>query len=298
MVNSTSIEIVNLTKQFDDVRAVSNLSFQVEPGTVTGFFGPNGAGKTTTLRILLGLIRPSRGWATFGGVEYRNLEHPIETVGAALEASSFHPGRSGRNHLGVYATAAGIAAKRVDRVLEMVGMSEYSNRRVGGYSLGMRQRLALAFALLGNPQVLVLDEPTNGLDPEGIRWMRSFLKAFAAEGKTVLISSHLLTEAAQTVEKVVIIAKGELLYQGDVAGLTQGSRVFVDSVDQLRLGRALPESVKTVSLESGELAITGLDAEQVGAIALQAGIVLKSLRTEQTGLENAFLSLVGSENDK
>ena len=182
MLTSTTIEVVGLAKSFGAVRAVDGLSFTVEPGRVTGFLGPNGAGKTTTLRMLLGLVRPTAGTATFGGTAYRDLAHPLSTVGTALEASSFHPGRTARNHLRVYALAAGIPASRIDEVLDLVGIAEFADRRVGGYSLGMRQRLGLAFALLGDPGVLVLDEPVNGLDPEGIKWIRSFLRRLAGEG--------------------------------------------------------------------------------------------------------------------
>ena len=208
MSTSTTIEIRGLTKSFGPVRAVTDLSFSVQPGQVTGFLGPNGAGKTTTLRMLLGLVRPSAGSATFGGTLYRDLAHPLATVGTALEASSFHPGRTAKNHLGVYAVAARIAPARVDTVLQQVGLAEFADRRVGGYSLGMRQRLGLAFALLGDPGVLVLDEPVNGLDPEGIKWIRSFLRQLASEGRTVLVSSHLLSEVQQSVDSLVIISHG------------------------------------------------------------------------------------------
>ncbi len=189
MPTSTTIEFENLSKSFGSVNAVSDLSFTVEPGRVTGLLGPNGAGKTTPLRMLLGLVTPTSGSATFSGTAYGDLDRPLATVGTALEASSFHPGRTARGHLRVYAAAAGIPEERVSRVLELVGLAEYGDRRVGGYSLGMRQRLGLAFALLGDPRVLVLDEPTNGLDPEGIRWIRVFLRELAEEGRTVLISS-------------------------------------------------------------------------------------------------------------
>src|SRR5690606_29652604 len=198
----TAIQATNLTKRYGKTTAVDDLSFSVRPGEVTGFLGPNGAGKTTTLRMLLGLVKPTSGTATIGGTPYRDLARPLATVGTALEASSFHPGRTARNHLAVYASAAGIPQSRVDAVLAQVGLDQYGDRRVGGYSLGMRQRLGLAFALLGDPQVLVLDEPVNGLDPEGIRWIRNFLRSLAAEGRTVLISSHLLSEVQQSVDRV------------------------------------------------------------------------------------------------
>lgn len=208
MATGVPIDIRGLSKRFGPVSAVSDLSFSVEPGQVTGFLGPNGAGKTTTLRILLGLVAPTVGSATFGGTAYRDLESPLTTVGASLEAASFHPARSARNHLKVYALASGIETPRIDRALQLVGLADVADRKVGGYSLGMRQRLGLAFALLGDPGVLVLDEPINGLDPEGIRWMRSLLGQLAGEGRTVLVSSHLLSEVQQSVDRVVIISRG------------------------------------------------------------------------------------------
>ena len=293
MPTRTTIEVSKLSKSFGSVNAVSNLSFAVEPGRVTGFLGPNGAGKTTTLRMLLGLVAPSSGSATFGGVAYRNLPRPLETVGTALEASSFHPGRSARDHLGVYATAAGIPRGRVATVLDQVGLAEYAGRRVGGYSLGMRQRLGLAFALLGDPQVLVLDEPVNGLDPEGIRWIRGFLRDFADEGRTVLVSSHLLSEVQQSVDRVVIIAHGSLVYDGTLDALQTGTRVSVDSPDRKGLASALRKAGANVETRDDGLLVTGQLAAEVGAIAHRAGVALSLLSPEQAGLENVFLELVG-----
>ena len=293
MSTSTTIELRGLTKSFGAVRAVTDLSFSVQPGQVTGFLGPNGAGKTTTLRMLLGLVRPSAGSATFGGIRYRDLPHPLATVGTALEASSFHPGRSARNHLQVYATAAGIPRGHVDAVLSQVGLADVGDRRVGGYSLGMRQRLGLAFALLGDPGVLVLDEPVNGLDPEGIKWIRSFLRQLAAEGRTVLISSHLLSEVQQSVDHVVIISQGALAYEGGLLELEGGPRILADSPDRAALESALLTAQATVESTGKGLAVTGMSAERVGAIAQSAGVALSLLSAEQTGLENAFLALVG-----
>lgn len=293
MSTRTTIEVSNLSKSFGPVSAVSNLSFAVEPGRVTGFLGPNGAGKTTTLRMLLGLVTPTSGAATFGGVAYRSLPRPLETVGTALEASSFHPGRSARDHLAVYAIAAGIARNRVGAVLEQVGLAEYAGRRVGGYSLGMRQRLGLAFALLGDPQVLVLDEPVNGLDPEGIRWIRGFLRDFAASGRTVLVSSHLLSEVQQSVDRVVIIAHGQLVYEGTLDALQTGTRVSVDSPDRKKLVAALRKAGANVETRDDAVLVTGQLAAEVGAIAHKAGIPLSLLSPEQAGLENVFLELVG-----
>ncbi|HEY9499433.1 MAG TPA: ATP-binding cassette domain-containing protein [Terrimesophilobacter sp.] len=293
MSTSTTIEIRGLTKSFGPVRAVTDLSFSVQPGQVTGFLGPNGAGKTTTLRMLLGLVRPSAGSATFGGTLYRDLAHPLATVGTALEASSFHPGRTAKNHLGVYAVAARIAPARVDTVLQQVGLAEFADRRVGGYSLGMRQRLGLAFALLGDPGVLVLDEPVNGLDPEGIKWIRSFLRQLASEGRTVLVSSHLLSEVQQSVDSLVIISHGSLVYEGGLSELEGGRRILADAPDRAALESALLAAGAAVHRLDAGLAVTGLSAERVGAIAQSAGVALSLLSAEHAGLEKAFLDLVG-----
>lgn len=296
--HGTSIEFRSVTKSFGDVKAVSNLSFTVEPGVVTGFLGPNGAGKTTTLRMLLGLVRPTSGTATFAGAAYRDLPSPLTTVGTALEASSFHPGRTARDHLRVYAAAASIPRERVGTVLDLVGLHDDADRRVGGYSLGMRQRLGLAYALIGDPGVLVLDEPTNGLDPEGIRWMRGFLRARAAEGRTVLVSSHQLSEVQQSVDRVVIITRGEAVYEGALAGLESGARVRVSAVDQQpALAQALIAAGAEVHPDDGVLIATGITAAQAGAAALAAGIALSLLAPEHAGLEEAFLGLVGADPD-
>lgn len=293
MSTRTTIDIRGLSKSFGPVRAVHDVSFTVQPGVVTGFLGPNGAGKTTTLRMLLGLVRPSFGTATFGGVAYRDLPHPLNTVGTALDASSFHPGRSARNHLSVYATAASIARTRIDEVLAQVGLGEYADRRVGGYSLGMRQRLGLAFALIGDPGVLVLDEPVNGLDPEGIKWIRSFLRQLAAEGRTVLVSSHLLSEVQQSVDHAVIISHGTLVYNGGLSALEGEHRTVVDAPDRAALASALIAAGADVATFDTGLSIAGFTSTQVGEIALTAGVALSHLATEHEGLEKAFLDLVG-----
>ena len=293
MPAGVTIDIRGLSKTFGRVQAVRDLSFHVEPGVVTGFLGPNGAGNTTTLRMLLGLVLPTAGSATFGGTAYRNLDHPLATVGTALEAASFHPGRTARNHLAIYATAAGINGSRVDAVLEQVGLGTYAGRRVGGYSLGMRQRLGLALALLGDPEVLVLDEPINGLDPEGIRWIRNLLRELAAEGRTVLVSSHLLSEVQQSVDRVVIIAKGKLVYDGALANLETETRVLADAPDRAALDSALLAAGARVQSTDAGLAVTAMTAADVGAIAHAAGVPLKLLSTEHGGLEQAFLDLVG-----
>jgi ABC-2 type transport system ATP-binding protein len=226
------VEACGLTKQFGGVRAVDDLSFSVERGSVTGFLGPNGAGKTTTLRMLLGLVTPDAGTATIGGRAYRDLPGPPHQAGAILEASGFHPGRTARSHLRIQALAARAAPSRVDEVLDLVQLAGAAGRRVGGFSLGMRQRLGLASALLASPEILILDEPANGLDPEGVRWLRGLLRGFAAGGGTVLLSSHMLAEAAQTVDSVVIIDHGRLVTQAPLASLT-ASRDLEDAFLQL-----------------------------------------------------------------
>jgi ABC-2 type transport system ATP-binding protein len=293
MPSGVSIEFKGVSKRFGQVDAVSDLSFTVQPGRVTGFLGPNGAGKTTTMRMLLGLVRPTAGTATFAGTAYADLDRPLETVGTALEAASFHPGRTARNHLAIYARAAGIPRPRVDESLALVGLADFADRRVGGYSLGMRQRLGLAFALLGDPGVLVLDEPINGLDPEGIRWIRVLLRQLASEGRTVLVSSHLLSEVQQTVDEVVIIAKGRFVYQGALAELERGTRVVTDALDRKGLRDVLTAAgAQVVDADTG-LTVSGLSAAEVGLAALGAGIALTLLTPETGGLENTFLDLVG-----
>jgi ABC-2 type transport system ATP-binding protein len=219
MAGMTIIQAHGLTKNYGSVRAVDDLSFSVDRGSVTGFLGPNGAGKTTTLRMLLGLVAPDAGTATIDGRVYADLPEPLHLIGAVLEASSFHPGRTARNHLRIQALAAAVDPSRIDEVLDLVQLTAAAGRRIGGFSLGMRQRLGLATALLADPEILILDEPANGLDPEGVRWLRGLLRGFAAEGGTVLVSSHMLAEAAQTVDSVVIIDHGRLVRQAPLASL-------------------------------------------------------------------------------
>ena len=228
-----TIHVHGLVKRFGPVAAVDGLSFDVQPGTVTGFLGPNGAGKTTTLRMLLGLVNPDAGTATIDGRAYRELPEPLHQVGAVLEASSFHPGRTARAHLRIQALAADADPSRAEDVLDLTGLADAADRRIGGFSLGMRQRLGLATALLADPEVLILDEPANGLDPEGVRWLRGLLHGFAAEGGTVLVSSHQLAEVAQTVDSVVIVDHGRLVAQGPVAELTVGGSGLEDVFFQL-----------------------------------------------------------------
>jgi ABC-2 type transport system ATP-binding protein len=289
-----AITIQGLGKRFGAVVAVDGLSFEVDQGTVTGFLGPNGAGKTTTLRMLLGLVAPTAGSAKIDGRPYRELAEPTRHVGAALEASSFHPGRTARNHLRVVGTAAGLPLSRADEVLTQVGLAEAAGRRVGGFSLGMRQRLGLATALLGDPAVLVLDEPANGLDPEGIHWLRGFLRRLADQGRTVLVSSHGLAEVAQTVDQVVIIARGRLVTQSTLADLTSRTdqlvRVRTPQAAALRPLLAA-QGIHTELIGTDLLTAVDTTAEAVGRAAAAAGIVLHEMTTEHSNLEEVFLEL-------
>ncbi|HEY9306515.1 MAG TPA: ATP-binding cassette domain-containing protein, partial [Microbacterium sp.] len=294
MPHGQSLEFSGVTKRFGAVTAVSGLTARVEPGLVTGFLGPNGAGKTTTLRILLGLVRATDGHATIGGKRYAELDQPLQTVGAVLEASSFHPGRTAAAHLTIYAQAAGIAKTRVGEVLDLVGLTDAAGRKVGGFSLGMRQRLGLAYALLGDPGVLVLDEPANGLDPEGIRWMRGFLRQLAAEGRTVLVSSHLLAEVQQTVDALLIISRGRLVFQGSIEELTDPDEhaTVVDAPDRAALVAALRAAGVPFEVLRSGLTVRGLDPAAVGAAAAAGGVALSSLHRRGPALEEVFLDLV------
>ncbi len=291
------VEVRRLTKRFGRVTAVDELSFDVEPGRVTGFLGPNGAGKTTTLRIMLGLVRPTEGSALIGGVAYRDLRHPARVVGAVLEASGFHPSRSARDHLGVVATTAGISRKRVDEVLAMVGLSDVAGRAVGGFSLGMRQRLELATALLGDPELLVLDEPANGLDPQGISWLRGLLRWLSSQGRAVLVSSHLLAEAAQTVDDVVIVAGGRLAASGPLAELTGrvvGS-VRIRTPEAQRLQGVLAGAGITAHYESHDVLVAdGATPEVVGPLVAAQGVVVYEMTSSGGSLEDVFLALTAS----
>ena len=286
-----AIETVGLTKRYGSVTAVDDLSFSVRDGAVTGFLGPNGAGKTTTLRMILALARPSAGHATVLGRPYAQLDEPARTVGANLEIAGAHPGRKGRDHLRALAAMAGLPSSRVDEVLRLVELEDAANRRAGKYSLGMRQRLGLAATLLGDPQVLILDEPANGLDPQGIRWLRDFLRGMAAEGRTVLVSSHVLAEVAQTVDDVVVIHRGRLVDQGPVSRLTAGGRVLVRTPRPDELRAALEQAGLTASVEGAELLVDADDAARVGDIAFAAGVPLHELTMRATSLEEAFLAL-------
>jgi ABC-2 type transport system ATP-binding protein len=289
------IVISGLSKQYKDVKAVDNLSFAVEPGRVTGFLGPNGAGKTTTLRMLLNLVMPTAGTATIGGVRYADLDQPIRRVGGALEASSAHKARTGRNHLRIICRSAGIPLARADEVLDLVGLTQAGNRKFKEYSLGMRQRLGLAAALIGDPQVLILDEPANGLDPEGIRWMRDLLKTLAARGRTILVSSHLLSEMELLADHLIIIATGQLVAQGTVASVTDsmahGSRTLVRTPDVEKLTAALDSNAVVTPGDAGDVYVTGVDAVAIGDAAQRAGVAVHQLTTVRPDLEDAFLEL-------
>jgi ABC-2 type transport system ATP-binding protein len=292
------VEVRDLTKQFGHLTAVDNLSFSVEPGRITGFLGPNGAGKTTTLRMLLGLVLPTSGSATIGGQSYGHLRTPQRVVGAALEATNFHPGRSGRDHLRVMADTAQIDGKRVDEMLELVGIPAAARQRAGGYSMGMRQRLALAGALLGDPQVLLLDEPANGLDPEGIRWLRMLLRHLSGEGKTILISSHMLSEVEQTVDDVVIIANGKLIRQGAIGDLPTDHVSTVRTSEPQKLIQALTASGLQATAVDNGIEVVGRDLVRIGDIALGAGLPIHELRANENDLEKLFFELTSAEGNR
>jgi ABC-2 type transport system ATP-binding protein len=283
----------SLTKRFGSVLAVDDLSFTLTPGTITGFLGPNGAGKTTTLRMLLGLAAPTSGQSFVLGKPYAELDHPALSVGAVLEATDFHPGRSGRDHLRTLGRAAGLPDSRADDVLRTVELSEAGRRRVKGYSLGMRQRLGVAGALLGDPELLILDEPANGLDPEGVRWLRGFLRAFASGGRTVLVSSHVLAEVAQTVDQVLIINRGRLVVESSLQALTSrvGGAVRLRTPRPDLLLEALRQEHLEATAEDNIVHVHGVETERVGDIAFAAGVPVHELVTEGSSLEEIFLEL-------
>jgi ABC-2 type transport system ATP-binding protein len=302
------VEIAGLNKTFGQVRAVDGLDMVVRPGRVTGFLGPNGAGKTTTFRMLLGLVTADAGTALVGGRRYADLPHPTTVVGAALESANFHPGRSARDHLGVYAPFAGADDRRCDEVLAQVGLTEAADRRVGGFSTGMRQRLALASALLGDPQVLVLDEPANGLDPEGIVWLRTFLRYLAHErGRTVLVSSHVLGEVQASVDDVIVIARGRLVHESSLDDLVALAtpRVRVTAPDRAGFVALADAHGWTVDPEPasaptgpGDLVLAGGTPAEVGAAAFRAGLEIHGLAEEGGSLEDVFLRLTSDHGEE
>jgi len=301
-VSQGVITFTDLTKRFGPLTAVDRLSVSVSPGRVTGFLGPNGAGKTTSLRCLLGLVQPSSGSAVLDGVRYEDLPDPTRAVGASLEATGFHPGRRARDHLRFICDAAGLPAARADEVLVQVGLAEASDRRVGQFSLGMRQRLALAAALVGDPQFLILDEPANGLDPQGIAWLRGFLRYLADHGRTVLISSHVLSEIQQTADDVIIISHGKLVAASSLAELERargaGSVLATSpSADVLVHALAAQAPGAQVDQQGSDVVIRGLTAPQVGAIAFGAGVELHGLTERAADLERLFLDLTAQAEE-
>jgi ABC-2 type transport system ATP-binding protein len=289
------IDVEGLTKRYGDTAAVEDLSFTVQPGVVTGFLGPNGAGKSTTMRVILGLDRPTAGSATIDGQRYAELSAPLHQVGAMLEARAIHTGRSGYHHLLALAQTHNIPASRIREVIDIVGLSEVAHKRVGGFSLGMGQRLGVAVALLGDPHTVILDEPANGLDPEGIRWIRNLLKDLAADGRTVFLSSHLMSEMQQTAEHLIVIGRGRLVADTSVAEFvahaSTDAPVRVRAADPARLQEALVQATATiVSSERGVLEVHGLASERIGEIAAAHGLVLHELTPLQVTLEEAFMT--------
>jgi ABC-2 type transport system ATP-binding protein len=292
------IEVENLTKRYGDKVAVNDLSFAVQPGIVTGFLGPNGAGKSTTMRVILGLDRPTQGLARVNGQFYRDLRAPLHVVGAMLEARAIHTGRSAYRHLMAMAQTHGIGRRRVQEVIELVGLTDVARKRAGGFSLGMGQRLGVAAALLGDPGVLILDEPANGLDPEGILWIRNLLKGLAAQGRTVFLSSHLMAEISQTAERLVVIGRGRLIADASTSDIlaeaSKGGAVTVRTPQAERLRELLAaDEVTITSPERGMLEVQGLTSAEVGTVAAREGIVLHELVARRASLEEAFMRLTG-----
>ena len=292
------IEVAGLTKRYGEKLAVDDLSFRIRPGIVTGFLGPNGAGKSTTMRVILGLDAPTAGTALIDGRPYRELAAPLHEIGAMLEARAIHTGRSAYHHLLAMAQTHGLPRSRVDEVIDQVGLTDVARKRAGGFSLGMGQRLGIASALLGDPEILILDEPANGLDPEGILWIRTLLKGLAAEGRTVFLSSHLMSEIAQTADHLVVIGRGRLIADTSVddvvaqASLGAAVRVGSPRADELRSEIAGP-GVTVEAVEPGVLLVRGMTSAAIGDAAARAGIALHELTAQQATLEEAFMSLTG-----
>lgn len=287
-----ALELKGVSKRYGDTIALDDLSFTVDEGSVTGFLGPNGSGKTTSIRILTGLVRPTSGQALVTGMAYASLPHPMRVVGVALEPNGFNPGRRARDHMALVARAEGIPFNRIDDLLENVGLTEAAHRRIGGFSLGMRQRLSLATALIGDPQILIADEPSNGLDPQGIRWVRDFLRGLARDGRTVLVSSHQLAELALSADRVVIIDRGRLVRAGDIDelnGLKNHVVIRTPEVD------ALEASIREAGLIVGRSAhdelVVDAGADIVGAVVARSGVVVYEMHTERPSLEETFLKL-------
>ncbi|MFD9521837.1 ABC transporter ATP-binding protein [Streptomyces sp. NPDC059979] len=289
------IEAKNLTKRYGDKTAVNDLSFTVEPGRVTGFLGPNGAGKSTTMRLLLGLDRPDGGKATINGVAYRDLPQPMRVAGALLEARAVHTGRSAYDHLLCLAQTQGFGKRRVQEVIDQVGLASVARKRAGGFSLGMGQRLGIAAALLGDPAALILDEPVNGLDPEGILWIRNLMKSLASEGRAVFVSSHLMNEMAVTADHLIVIGRGRLVADCSTQEFIEASTeqsVLVKTPDRARLAELLKAEGATVTdAEDGDLDVVGLEAPRIAELAAAGGLVLHELSTRRGSLEEAFMEL-------
>jgi ABC-2 type transport system ATP-binding protein len=289
-----TIEVKDVTKRYGDTVAVDHLSFTVKPGIVTGFLGPNGAGKTTTMRMILGLDAPSGGAVTVNGRSYRTLPAPMHEVGALLDAKAAHGGHTAEQHLRWLAAAGGIPKRRVAEVLDLVGLSEVAGKRVGGFSLGMYQRLGIAAALLGDPQILLFDEPVNGLDPEGIRWIRSFMQRLAAEGRTIFLSSHLMSEMEATADHIIVIGRGRLIADAGLAEFTRrstSSHIRVVSPQATALAALLERAGASVSNGDGALTITGMEAARIGSLAAEHHIELQELSTRRASLEAAYMEL-------
>ncbi|HET6392889.1 MAG TPA: ATP-binding cassette domain-containing protein [Blastococcus sp.] len=292
------IQVRGLTKQYGAVRAVDDLSFDVSPGKVTGFLGPNGAGKSTTMRMILGLDRPTAGSALVGGRPFATLAEPLRAAGALLDAGAVHPGRSGRDHLRVAARTHGIPLRRVDEVIDQVGLGTAARRRVKGYSLGMRQRLGIATALIGDPAVLLFDEPMNGLDLDGVRWIRRLVRGLADEGRTVLLSSHLMSEMEQTADHLVIIGAGRLIADASMQDVMRGEaaqrrvRVRTPNLDELA-GALLRRKLRVHPTDGGDLLVEGASPETVGDVALEVGVAVHRLAEEHSSLEQVYLDLTG-----
>ena len=288
------IELRHLSKRYGDTLAVDDLSFTIAPGRVTGFLGPNGAGKTTTMRMILGLDTPSSGEVTVNGRSYRTIPAPMHEVGALLDAKAAHGGHTAHQHLSWLAHAGGIPQRRIEEVLDLVGLSEVAGKRVGGFSLGMYQRLGIAAALLGDPPILLFDEPVNGLDPEGIRWIRSFLQRLAAEGRTIFLSSHLMSEMEETADHIIVIGRGRLIADASIAEFTQrstSSHVRVVSPQATSLAPLLEGAGATVSRADGALVVTGMEAPRIGGLAAEHRIELQELTTRRASLEAAYMEL-------
>lgn len=292
-MTTNAVDVRGLSKRYGKQLAVDDISFSVPPGKVVGFLGPNGAGKSTTLRMIVGLTAPSSGSSTIFGTPFHDLDDPARMVGSIVDGVNYHPGRRAIDELRISARTVGIPRSRCDEVIELVGLQEAANKRVAQYSLGMRQRLGIAQALLGDPKVLLLDEPANGLDPEGVLWVRKLLRHLAEEGRAILVSSHLLGEISRLADDVIVIRRGEIITQASVADLTNNADAgtLVGSQDDQALAAALSAAGAGVSVGADGLSVTGLEPIQIGQVALDAGIALKELRAHTTELEDVFMDL-------